>query len=38
VGEELIENKVRFYDAFQGLEEARKYIHQFDEEENGDVQ
>jgi len=37
-GEELIENKVSFYDAFQGLEAARNYIHQFDVEENSDVQ
>jgi hypothetical protein len=34
VEEELIENKVSFFDALQGLEVARKYIQQFDVEDH----
>jgi hypothetical protein len=34
VGKEHIENKVSFYDVLQGLQLARKYIPQFDVEEN----
>ena len=34
VEEELIESKVSFFNAFQALEAARKYIQQFDVEDD----
>jgi hypothetical protein len=34
VEEELIENNVSFFEALQGLEGARKYIQQFDVEDD----